>query len=552
MIQRDPVTSIASTGGIQRAQQLVSAGEAVQQFSNQRQKIKDSAADLEIAKKNSELNVRLNKSFNDLKKSFQNDPFKGQETFNGEIDNVINDVAGSMSEAAKDKFLGQSYKYADTYKIKSDNWANTQNTANIFTNYQESVGNYEQQFYAAGKDLDEESFTTAMASYTGNLGLYSSAIDPKQLQEFNERDKSKFVNLYLEGATRTDPTRAAQMLNSGQFDDFLNQQQKDELKNGILNQVLNNTNAELKTKRQQPYAYLATQGDPVAPIDMTNRQELSNSLMDRQEYVDTRTVQNGVDLQFLTPQEENQFMQITNSEDADTAIDFMTGLSLSTTNTSENKIAQQIAKKDAVAAAAFSMSGQNQQLAKDMIIGRQLLKDKSVAIDYKDKDMVAKIQDDYGDSIQDPVLLGQIVKATKAAYATSVYRGQSDNSDTYEDILKQVLGDSAEVNGYQTPTFIKDDGQALDSGIFEDLYEDMTLEQMEQTGQPKLAMPNELDNYKKYGRLLPVGNGQYNILMTTTNRFVADESGNVYTLDMKNLYDVEKAKEMNKLRQFFR
>lgn len=553
MIQRNPVTITADTSNISRfAQAGETIGRGIEQYQSQQDKIKKASIDMEVAKKNSELNLRLNNSFNSIKNKYQSDPLGGEEAFNSEIEMTISDVSKDMNEQSMNAFKAQTYKYADTYKMKANNWSATQNTANVFTNYDEADKSYNEQFYLAGKSLDQESFATAMASYTNNLNLYSSAIEPSKLKELNETSKSDFVKSYLTGAVRSDPVKASEMLNSGDYDNYLTVQDKDTLKQSMLNQALNNTNADIKLKAKQPYTWAATQGDPVAPIDLSNSQEMTNSIMDRQEYIDTRSLKYGTKMDFLTPEESKQFMQIANDPDIDSAVDFMTQLSINGNNSSENSIARQIAKEDVVAAAAFSTSGSNQQLAKDMLIGRQLLKDKSVAINYQDKDMVNTIRDEYGDSIQDPVILGQIVKASKAAYAANVYRGQSDNSDTYKDILKQSLGDSASVNGFKTPTFIKNDGSTMDGGTFEDLYENLTIEYLKESGQDNLAIPEQLDSYKKYGRLLPVGDGQYNIVMTTTNRFVADKTGKPFTLDMKTLYNANVTREMNKLRKFFK
>ena len=69
--------------------------------------------------------------------------------------------------------------------MKANNWSATQNTANIATNFDDTKKTYQEQFYLAGKSLDQDSFATAMASYTNNLNLYSSAIEPSKLKELN-------------------------------------------------------------------------------------------------------------------------------------------------------------------------------------------------------------------------------------------------------------------------------------------------------------------------------------------------------------------------------
>ena len=133
----------------------------------------------------------------------------------------------------------------------------------------------------------------------------------------------------------------------------------------------------------------------------------------------------------------------------------------------------------------------------------------------------------YSDSIQNPVLLNQIIESAKSAYAAQIYRGKDDKTETFSEILTNVIGDSASVNGYKVPTFIGNNGKPVSRSTFERLFKGswigngaFTIDDLKNTGQDNLLLPDQLDIYRDYGRVYYVGVGKYNILLKKTKKFL--------------------------------
>lgn len=551
LIDQNKVASTVSTAGIRRAAETGQAIGNLLDAEQQRQnRINQASIDAEVGRANSQLNLNLNNSLNSTRNSFKNKPEQGEKAYVDNINSQIDSIASSLSTpAAQEAFKAQSFKYADTYKAKVNNWASTQKIANVGDNMAATNESYSNQAYSLGKDGNFTDFDTMLLAQQDSISKALPALGTQQGKEMSQTAINNSVTQFLGGMTRTNPVGAQQALRSGRYDNILSEKERDSLLDQSAIQLSSNLNKDNNLKQKNPYGWVEIREGSAPAINFNNEKELQNSLLDRKFYVDSNQMKYpDVDMGYLNDAEVEFIKEGIATSTPQESVEFMNMLNINMPNQMINQVSRQLFKKDASLGAAFAISDENPNLAFQAIQGRTLVKNKSVPELPSEKDLNIVYQDTYGNSIRDTELLDQVLTSARSIYASHIFNGGNVDEDAYKDILKQVIGDSASINGAKTTTFRDMNNNIVSGGQLEEYFDTDIIESDNNLNNSDFInnripfplagdKPINAEQIVKYGQLESVGDGLYNIRFVTNNRYLLDANGNPYQLDMKTIYN---------------
>lgn len=545
-VERTATSRTVDTGAIGRASAGFDAlAQATTAVAASQERIEVASAKAEVAKANSDLNLGYRERFNENKRSFENDPKAGQDAFNNSLDSLSQSTRGSLtSDRAKTMFDTTSLKIQEQYKAKRIDWEDKRITANVFKNIEQTLESGVSQAYQAGKDGDFDAFITNLGISQDVIVAASGTVSPDKIEELSQKNTSGQVKALMDGLIRDNVEQAIPLIESGRLDEFTTQQERDKFTDKAVKKVKNIAASLEKMRLNQPFAWLQETTGATAPEIRLND---PNTLEDRSEFVATqRELHPDTDIPLLS---ENEVKDITRAID-NASPDEITGI-LDVLNTAApigfaDDMAEQLFADKPSYGIAMSMVGQDAIASRDIIRGQQIIDAKSIPLPT-DGAIVAAINEQLRNAIGDPNMVKQIAQATKALYAAKVFDDGSDdpsriddNSSIFEEALKSVIGDVAEINDNKTVTFRDSQNRTVEADDFEDAFDDMTDSDFGRTRQILPLVGGKLADaefIKRWGKLVAIGDGSYRIHLRTNNTYMTDRQGNPYVFDFKAIYN---------------
>ena len=114
------------------------------------------------------------------------------------------------------------------------------------------------------------------------------------------------------------------------------------------------------------------------------------------------------------------------------------------------------------------------------------------------------------------------------------------DTDLYKNAIREVVGDIATIGEAKTFTFRDANNSVVTADDFEDRFDDLEDADFFATDQFFPQVGGEAvttDFIKEWGKLVPIGDGIYNIHLRTTNQYMTDANGDPYVFNFKDIYN---------------
>lgn len=318
---------------------------------------------------------------------------------------------------------------------------------------------------------------------------------------------------------------------------------------GLINR-LNRLNAEtIRGLKTDPLVWAQNRGiiDPLPDVDF----EEPASIQQRQQVADGLSQRYGVPVPALTSTEASTLSNVVENSEASNVLSLIDNLREGFGDEGLSLLTQQIAPKRPTLAVAFNLSGTQPVVARDIIIGQNLIKETPELKPNKSQrqlsfDAIVK------DGLQSvPGNISGILDAADAVYATRQSTRSSSllfSQENYDTALKLVLGAVETPDGEIVGGPFNHEGRTIlppipgmESNELDDFLENMNDQDLTLFGNGKPVFSNGhafTANMFAEGADLPqlhsIGNGRYLVSFEGIG-FIESSTGGAYEIDLGSL-----------------
>lgn len=226
--QRNRRISTLDPNAINRAgrvgQEIVGA---VSAFAQRQQRINDATAKSEVALGNAKAEAEYENAFRNMQNQFASDPVKATDEFNKALTNADNNISQSFTTETSMGMYGQSSEFLKIkYRQKLSNWQEVQTGTNIFNNISDALDNFSVQAESAGESGDINKLQEIMDTSGDTIVAGQAALSADNVRTLNKSRIDKLSNAYILGGIRTRPDETIEELERGDYDNFIDAEQK--------------------------------------------------------------------------------------------------------------------------------------------------------------------------------------------------------------------------------------------------------------------------------------------------------------------------------------
>lgn len=517
-----------------------------QTFSQIAQQRADTDATTFVGERNADFNVQVNEIQNQFRVEFADNPEGNanileeriKEASETSFADAPNAIARRLAAQATQRTLGNA-------QLSNSDWVNRQVLDNVDTRAEraseliniQAVRNLDLPL----SELEEQINVSTLAG----VGVKTT----DELQEQKDAMLSGAVSSRIDGLLAEGRTVEAQsILDSKDFDEalgadgiLLNERKISKYEQTAQNLAIKN--AELK--QSKPWKWVQT--TPTVPqppvLDMQN--DPVNSFVQRDIYLENMQATQGIELDFMQPQEVDALQELLTVGNARQNAESMATLASYIPDERFNEVTKQLFDKQPSLGVAFGLANEDQNISEDIVRGQKFLDNNAVKMpskgnfDMKFFELVQK-------AIPDPELRKKALEAVRAGYAAETFRQGDEtgilSTDILEGVMNRVIGPVVGYNDLSTLSFRDERGQYVDAEAFKDTIDNLTTKDIEtvQDDIPRMfnGSPLNMRDIREFGEFVAVGDGRY--LIKTFDEFAVDRSGQPFELRLSEVFTKQK------------
>jgi len=555
------------TSGQIIAQGVGQLGQSVAQFGQQelakerertlrKQRINDATW---TSAQSAEYDFRSTQVFNNFQNEFKDDPLDKQDILRDRLtalgqqlgDNAPSDEAKAsfqrMIDTSVGNILSQSVRWEDQQfasvaAMRSEQTAETLNTSALRAASEASIPDLFNQVETSVMSNAELLSSEAMAQQerTMKQGVVNNTIDGMLQQGNIEQAEALLNSKKYDDVLGSDSIKSAQ----GRINRFKSQQ-------ASLQKKLN------KLRKDKPWEFVVASGinEGLAPIDFQG--DLSDTITQRQLFIDRVKTDHNLGLPLLMPQEVDMLQNFFESSSEPEVAGFLSRFKTSLTNDQALTVSQQLFEKNKASGAALGVADDDAKTAQNVLRGVNLIANKAL-VTPSDREMQEEFFSKLDRAVRSPEVRGVMFEGVKALYAQKAFSEGITTGVLDTDLLEESMNELVGPVVYEDRNLFRadrlgtlsfrdpDTGQFLESDEFDDVMDDLTFEQVQKThGDVPRNVNGEsipLEDIQKLGELVVVGDGLYHIIFNLDNsrQFAVDSKGNPFVLDLRQIYQAQK------------